>query len=66
MEEALLTKMQAYRAMYHFLEHLYEITNDDSLGGFLGSMQLGRDGMPFDQAYWEDWEKAVEKTLHGK
>jgi hypothetical protein len=66
MTEILLTKEQAYQAMFNFIEHLYEITNDSSLGGFLGSMQLDRDGMPFDPAYWEDWEKAVEKTLVSK
>lgn len=63
MDEIILTKKEAYQAMYLFLNNLYEITKDEGLGGFLGSMQLGIDGMPFDQAYWEDWEVAVSKIL---
>ncbi len=49
--------------MVFFLEHLYQITNDDCLGGFLGSMQLLQDGMPADNAYWEDWLNAVRKVI---
>lgn len=63
MSEKNLSKLQAYEAMFYFLENLYALTNDDSIGGFLGSMQLLNDGKPADPAYWSDWEKAVEKVL---
>jgi hypothetical protein len=45
--------------MYYFFDHLYEETNDDPLGGFLGSMRLLTDDMPADSAYWEDWMNSV-------
>ncbi len=60
----MLSKIQAYEAMVTFIEQLYELTNDDSLGGFLGSMQLLSDGTPADPAYWEDWENAIRKVLN--
>jgi hypothetical protein len=56
---------QAYLAMFFFLDHLYDLTKDSSLGGFLGSMQLLKDGMPADNAYWEDWLNAVGKATKG-
>ncbi len=65
MNEIFLTKEQSYQAMFFFLENLYVITKDNSLGGFLGSMQLLRDGRPADPAYWQDWEKAIEKVFAG-
>lgn len=61
--EPLLTKLQSYKAMVLFMENLYNLTNDSSLGGFLGSMQLLNDGQPADPAYWADWERVVEKVL---
>ena len=58
-----LNVRQAYLAMFFFLDNLYDLTKDNSLGGFLGSMQLLKDGMPADNAYWEDWLNAVEKAI---
>ena len=62
MSEIKLNDKEAYLAMYFFLDHLYELTKDDSLGGFLGSMRLLNDDMPADSAYWSDWLDAVEKV----
>jgi hypothetical protein len=63
MSDIQLSQKEAYLAMYFFLEHLYELTNDDSLGGFLGSMRLLDDDMPADSAYWSDWLDAVQKAI---
>ncbi len=66
MSEKKLTVIEAYEAMFIFLENLYFLTKDDSIGGLLGSMQLLNDGKPVDPAYWSDWEKAIEKVLSKK
>jgi hypothetical protein len=58
-----LTRLQAYEAMVYFLENLYALTHDRSLSEFLGYMEILSDGKPADAAYWEDWERAVEKAL---
>lgn len=66
MEKKLLTMEQAYRAMFHFLEHEYGMTKSDDIGGLLGSMDwtIWKDHpYPADPAAWEDWEDAVEKAL---
>ena len=63
MNEINLNKLEAYQAMFFFLENLYALTNDDGLGGFLGSMALLSDGCPADPAYWSDWENAVKKAV---
>ena len=60
--ETKLNVREAYLAMFFFLGHLYDLTKDNSLGGFLGSMQLLEDGMPADSAYWKDWLRAVKKA----
>ena len=61
-----ITIKQAYLAMYYFLDALYERTNSDDLGGFLGGFRLLRDGMPADSAAWEDWLQVVTKVLSGE
>lgn len=66
MSEISLSEKEAYQAMFSFLEHLYEITKDDSLGGFLGSMQLLPDGKPIDSAYWEDWVNIINKIVKAR
>ena len=58
-----ITIKQAYLAMYHFLDALYERTNSDDLAGFLGGFRLLKDGMPADPAAWEDWLQAVKKVI---
>jgi hypothetical protein len=63
MESYVLDEKQAYKAMIIFLEHLYNLTKDDALGGILGSMQLLSDGEPIDRAYWVDWLNAVNKVV---
>ena len=61
MEEMLSTK-DAYKAMFVFLERIYNITKSDELGILLGSMSLLDNNKPVDSAMWEDWLKAIEKV----
>ena len=63
--ETKLDVKQSYLAMFYFLDHLYDLTKDDLLGVFLGSMQLLENGKPADAAYWTDWENAVQKVISG-
>lgn len=59
-----LTIKQSYIAMFLFLDECYAISQDDALGGLLGSMvpYLTHDPMPMDSAKWADWIECVEKT----
>jgi hypothetical protein len=69
MDARKLTIEQAYRAMFYFFEHEYEMTNSSELGGMLGSLSWKtwlKKG-PADPAAWDDWKDAVKKalTIHG-
>ncbi|MBD3816762.1 MAG: hypothetical protein IE913_09990 [Halothiobacillus sp.] len=57
-----ITIKAAYKAMYLYLENLYEMTDSQDLAGFLGSMSMMEDDRPADDAVWEDWLDAVEKA----
>ncbi|MCU7797069.1 MAG: hypothetical protein KZQ75_08065 [Candidatus Thiodiazotropha sp. (ex Myrtea spinifera)] len=61
-----LTKMEAYLAMYSFLEHEYEMTKSDDIGGLLGGMSLLQDGDAVDPAVIKDWEDAINKAKTGR
>jgi len=61
-----LTKKEAYLAMYSFLEHEYELTKSDDIGGLLGGMSLLQDGSTADPAAWEDWENTIKKVKAGE
>ena len=54
---------EGYRAMYHYLNALYEMTGSDDLAGFLGGMSLTSDGSPADPAVLQDWHETVDKAL---
>jgi hypothetical protein len=56
-----LTVLEAYKAMFYFLENLYKLTKSDDLGGVLGSMMLLEDESTADPAYWDDWLNAIKK-----
>ncbi len=64
--EKKITIMEAYKAMFYFLENLYHLTKSEDLAGFLGSMMLLEDGSTADPAYWEDWLNAIKKLKNGK
>lgn len=57
-----ITIEQAYKAMYLYLEALYDMTGSDDLAGFLGGMSTLEDGKPVDSAIWSDWLEAVDKS----
>ncbi len=61
-----LTVEEAYRAMFHYLEHVYDETRSKELAEMLGSMSLLEDGKPADTAVWEDWIQAVKKVKEQK
>ncbi len=61
-----LTKKEAYLAMYSFLEHEYEMTKSDDIGGLLGGMSLLQDGGTVDPAALQDWEDAIKKVKAGR
>ena len=54
-----ITVLEAYKAMYLYLQSLQKMTQSDDLAGFLGSMMLLPDGKPVDSAVWEDWLEAI-------
>jgi hypothetical protein len=60
-----LNLQEAYVAMYKFLEHEYEMTGSDEIGGMLGSMSLLEDGGTADPAAWSDWIQADENAIGG-
>ncbi|MFG1172499.1 hypothetical protein AAFN90_02640 [Erwiniaceae bacterium CAU 1747] len=66
MENKELTFEQAYKAMFYFLEHHYELTKSDEIGGLLGSMDWttwSDSPTPADPAMWEDWLAAVKRAF---
>jgi hypothetical protein len=61
-----MTDQQAYAAMFHFLEGVYERTKSNDIGGLLGSLSLLTDGSPADPAFIKDWREAVQFALAGE
>ncbi len=61
-----LTVLEAYKAMFYFLENLYYLTKSDDLADFLSNMMLLEDESTADPAYWEDWLSAIGKLKNGK
>lgn len=68
MSEQTLTLEQAYRAMFYFLEHEYEMVKSDEIGGLLSSLswEIWSSRRPADPAAWGDWLCAVEKARAGE
>ena len=56
----------AYLAMYDFLDHYYQQTGADDVGGLLGSMSLLIDGSPADPAIAQEWQASVAKAEAGE
>ena len=54
--DTIITVMDAYMAMFKYLEHLQKLTHSDDLAGFLGGMSLlNDDELTADPAAWSDW-----------
>jgi hypothetical protein len=61
----MLTKKEAYEAMFAYLLEWYQLSGSDVLGSRLGDLSLLADGSTADPAAWEDWERAVAKVIGG-
>jgi len=57
-----LSRMQAYQAMFKFLEAYYARGKADEIGILLGQLAIAADGKPMDPAAWNDWLKAVDQV----
>ena len=63
MEEK-ITVLQAYKAMFEFLNDLYYREGQpDNLGSFLGDLQLLENGNTTDPAAWYDWLDVIRKVI---
>lgn len=64
----ILNKLQAYDAMYNFLDEEYRRTSGDEVGILLGGMSrdIWIDQRPADPGAWEQWGEVVQKTLNAK
>lgn len=56
-----LSEKRAFGAMFYYMEKYYFIDELDDIGALCGEINLLGDGMPADQAAWEDWEDALKK-----
>ena len=61
----LLTRDQAYVAMFAFLQAHWEQSGSDDIGALLGSLSLLPNGAPVDPALAHDWDTAVGQALAG-
>lgn len=64
--ETKVDALQAYKAMFLFLERYNEYIHADEINILLGSMDLtlfGNDERPADPAMWNEWEQCLQKIL---
>lgn len=54
-----ITTLQTYDAMYYFWDDFWKRNHSEVLSGLLGVMVRLEDGLPVDQAIWEDWTKSL-------
>ena len=66
MSDIKLTKLEAYLAMYTYLEAYYDRGKSDEIASMLSSMSILEDGSSADPAIKEDWDDAVESVIKGK
>lgn len=57
----MITELDAYKAMFHFLDAYWE-RNDkpDELGLLLSCLALQKDGLPGDAAMWDEWKESLK------
>lgn len=61
MKDERLTALEAYRAMFAFLEREWERTGrPDDIGNLLGSMSTLAEGTTADPAVWGEWLDAID------
>jgi hypothetical protein len=66
MNDKILTKKEAYLAMYAFLEDYYSRDKNDELANLLSDLSLLEDGGTADSAIEDDWNDALERVFQGK
>lgn len=60
-----LTIMQAYKAMYQFInDYSARLGDPDALAAMLGDLRLYKDEQPVDPAMWSDWLEAIQKVMN--
>ncbi len=60
----MLNKMQAYQAMFEFLNDYNQRAQSEEISLLLGFLDKNLfDGKPMDPAMWEDWICAVDKVM---
>jgi hypothetical protein len=62
-----VNELQAYKAMFLFLEKYNEGINADEINILLGSMDLsifGTNERPADPAMWNEWTQCIQEILH--
>lgn len=60
-----LSTMQAYRAMFRFLEAYFERGGSDEIAMLLSGLAINEDGRPMDPAAWDDWLTAIYQARGG-
>lgn len=60
-----ISQMEAYLAMFSFLEENYKRTEASAIGSLLRGMHLMDDGMPMERSYWDEWQAAVRNVTSG-
>jgi hypothetical protein len=65
MSTQVLSKQQAFLAMYSLLEGYWKLGGSSDIAALLGSLSLLPSGRTADPALAEDWDKAVENALLG-
>ena len=53
--------LDAFKAMYCFLNKYYTRTSSDDIGSLLGDLNLSEDNKPMDPAAWEEWIDCINK-----
>ena len=58
--ERRLTKILALNALINFLQDYYKETSSDFMAGTVSSFYFTYDGRIVDDAFWQDWDSAIE------
>lgn len=62
----MLSKFEAFKAAYFFLEIQNNITPSEDIQFLLSAMALLPDGSSADPAMWQDWEEAISRSTSGE
>ena len=54
-----LTRLQAYKVMYNFLDEYYFKTKSDDIGALLSGLSLLQDDEPVETVFWDIWARPI-------